>query len=95
MSDHIKFFSTHRPYQVDDYSKLELMRTEMNSILAYQSKLHQMDHDHHLVACIEEAVGVLDEFLDYDPTPQYAEEPGITMAEMHSGAWVQHQAMHS
>jgi hypothetical protein len=35
------------------------------------------------------------EEIEYDPTPQYAEEPGITMAEMHSGAWVQHQAMHS
>jgi hypothetical protein len=33
--------------------------------------------------------------IEYDPTPQYAEEPGITMAEMHSAAWVQHQAMHS
>jgi hypothetical protein len=33
--------------------------------------------------------------IEYDPTPQYAEEPGITMVEMHSGAWVQHQAMHS
>jgi hypothetical protein len=33
--------------------------------------------------------------IEYDPTPQCAEEPGITMAEMHSGAWVQHQAMHS
>jgi len=33
--------------------------------------------------------------IEYDPTPQYAEEPGITMAEMHSGAWTQHQAMHS
>jgi len=35
------------------------------------------------------------EEIEYDPTPQYSEEPGITMAEMHSGAWVQHQAMHS
>jgi hypothetical protein len=33
--------------------------------------------------------------IEYDPTPQYAEEPGITMAEMHSTAWAQHQAMHS
>jgi len=33
--------------------------------------------------------------IEYDPTPQYSEEPGITMAEMHSGAWIQHQAMHS
>jgi hypothetical protein len=33
--------------------------------------------------------------IEYDPTPQYSEEPGITMAEMHSAAWAQHQAMHS
>ena len=33
--------------------------------------------------------------IEYDPTPQYVEEPGITMAEMHSAAWAQHQAMHS
>ena len=33
--------------------------------------------------------------IEYDPTPQYAEEPGITMAEMHSAAWAEHQAMHS
>ena len=33
--------------------------------------------------------------IEYDPTPQYAEEPDITMAEMHSAAWAQHQAMHS
>jgi hypothetical protein len=95
MSDHIKFFSTQLPYQVDGYRKLELMRTEMNSILAYQNKLGQMDHDYQLVACIEEAVEVLDEFLDYDPTPQFAEEAGTTMSEMHSAAWNQHQEMHS
>ena len=43
---------------------------------------------HHLLS---EVIG----HIEYDPTPQYAEEPGITMAEMHSGAWAQHQAMHS
>jgi hypothetical protein len=35
------------------------------------------------------------EEIEYDPTPQYAEEPGTTMAEMHSAAWRQHQEMHS
>jgi hypothetical protein len=33
--------------------------------------------------------------IEYDPTPEYSEEPGITMAEMHSAAWAEHQAMHS
>ena len=35
------------------------------------------------------------EEIEHDPTPEYAEEPGITMAEMHSAAWAEHQAMHS
>jgi hypothetical protein len=44
-----------------------------------------------LMPLLNEVIG----HIEYDPTPQYAEEPGITMAEMHSGAWAQHQAMHS
>ena len=44
-----------------------------------------------LMPLLSEVIG----HIEYDPTPQYAEEPGITMAEMHSGAWAQHQAMHS
>ena len=46
----------------------------------------------------DEMLPLLQEAIDdieYDPTPQYAEEPGITMAEMHSAAWAEHQAMHS
>ena len=44
-----------------------------------------------LMPLLSEVIG----HIEYDPTPQYAEEPGITMAEMHSAAWAQHQAMHS
>jgi hypothetical protein len=44
-----------------------------------------------LMPLLNEVIG----HIEYDPTPQYAEEPGITMAEMHSAAWAQHQAMHS
>ena len=44
-----------------------------------------------MLPLLQEAI----EDIEYDPTPQYAEEPGITMAEMHSAAWAQHQAMHS
>jgi hypothetical protein len=44
-----------------------------------------------LLPLLQEAINE----IEYDPTPQYAEEPGITMAEMHSAAWAEHQAMHS
>lgn len=46
----------------------------------------------------DELIPLLNEVMaeiEYDPTPQYSEEPAITMSEMHSAAWAQHQAMHS
>jgi hypothetical protein len=44
-----------------------------------------------LLPLLQEAINE----IEYDPTPEFAEEPGITMDEMHSAAWAQHQAMHS
>jgi hypothetical protein len=95
MSDHLKFFSTHFPYRVRTHSRLELIRKELAAIAKYEEAADIYDYDPHLIGAVEEAIAALNEYLDYDPTPQYAEEPGITMAEMHSGAWQQHQALHS
>jgi hypothetical protein len=44
-----------------------------------------------LMPLLSEVIG----HIECDPTPEYAEEPGTTMAEMHSAAWKQHQEMHS
>ena len=44
-----------------------------------------------LMPLLSEVIG----HIECDPTPEYAEEPGMTMAEMHSAAWKQHQEMHS
>jgi hypothetical protein len=54
-----------------------------------------MDSDPYFVDCIDEIVERIKEYEDYDPTPDYAGEPPITMAEMHSEAWKQHQLLHS
>jgi len=95
MSDHLKFFSTHFPYHVRTCSRLELIRKELAAIAKRKEAAHIYDYDPHLISAVEEALAALDEYLDYDPTPQYAEEPCITMDEMHTAAWQQHQALHS
>jgi len=96
MSDHLKFITTHPPFRVNDYSKVDLIRKELQKIVLHQERLHQMDYDHYLTAAVEEAIGVLDAYLDYDPTDDdTGGEPPMTMTEMHAGAWKQHIAMHS
>ena len=60
-----------------------------------QERLHTMDSDPYFADCIDEVVERIKEYEDYDPTPDYAGEPPITMAEMHAGAWKQHQILHS
>jgi hypothetical protein len=53
--------------------------------------------DEHLVPgdsdVVQEAIGLLEEIIDYDPTPNEPGEPPMTMNEMHSAAWKEHQEM--
>ena len=69
----------------------------LKAILERESKRHQMDQD--LVPgdddVVQEAIGLLEEIIDYDPTPNELGEPPITLDEMHTAAWKEHQAMHS
>jgi len=37
---------------------------------------------------------MLSDELDYDPTPNEPGEPPITLDEMHTAAWKEHQEMH-
>ena len=74
---------------------------KLEVIVKRDASRHLMDaHLPHSLLCLleDELMPLLAEAIneiEYDPTPQYAEEPGITMAEMHSAAWAEHQAMHS
>lgn len=82
--------------QQNEYYYLEEVRSILKNVLARESKRHQMDE--HLVPgtadVIEEIIAMLEEQLDYDPTPHELGEPPITMDEMHTAAWKEHQAMH-
>ena len=83
-------------YPQNEYYYLEEVRSILKNVLAREAKRHQMDE--HLVPgtadVIEEIITMLEEQLDYDPTPNELGEPPITAAEMHAAAWKEHQEMH-
>jgi hypothetical protein len=99
MPDFIEFKSTSgRP--VCATSRLELIRMELHQMLKVEEKAPEMDSWPALISCLEELTSTLDEFLDYDPTPQYlydntGGEPPLSAEEIHSGAWKQHVELHS
>ena len=96
MSNHLKFFTTHPPFRVSDSAKVELIRKELHNILKHQERLHEMDTDYALESAVSEAVGILDNFLDWEPPDdELCGEPAMTMVEIHSGAWNQHLQLHS
>jgi hypothetical protein len=90
----IEFHSV-TPRPVDDHTRLHLIRKELEAMSIRQERLHMMDSDPYFADCIDEVVERIKEYEDYDPTPDYAGEPPITMAEMHAGAWREHQLFHS
>jgi len=84
------------------YTKLERICKELKEIVEFENKLHMMDMNLNLgdVDVLEEVISMIEEIVDYDPTPQYlydndGGEPPISAEEMHSGAWRQHQEFHS
>lgn len=84
-------------FMQNEYMYLEEVRSILLNVLAREHKRHEMDT--HLtpsmLSLIEnEILPMLENELDYDPS--FAEEePSITMSEMHTAAWKQHQEMHS
>lgn len=84
-------------WKKNEYHQLQEAVNMLKAILERESKRHQMDQD--LVPgdddVVQEAIGLLEEIIDYDPTPNELGEPPITLDEMHTVAWKEHQAMHS
>lgn len=84
-------------------TKLERIYKELQEIVDYENKLHMMDQTLNqidLSKIEDEIIPLLEEIVDYDPTPQYlydndGGEPAISAEQMHSGAWRQHQEFHS
>lgn len=81
----------------NEYHQLKLVIDALKAICAREDKRHQMDEhlDPHMRNIVDEVIGMLEDEIDYDPTPNELGEPPITAAEMHAAAWKEHQAMHS
>jgi hypothetical protein len=82
---------TKRVVQPDTEVKLQLIEKALRDILYRKEYLtnHQKDHMLDVIDSLEE---VLKDFGD--PGDSFGEPP-ITLDEMHTAAWQQHQAMHS
>ena len=89
--------------KVNECFQIETALRLLQEVVARESKRHLMDE--HLTASMRELLEAeiipqLRNELDYDPTPQYlwdatGGEPPVTMDEMHTTAFQQHQEMHS
>jgi hypothetical protein len=94
--------SNYPEYPVNDHAKLVRIIKELKDIVQRESKRHMMDTHldstlHDLIAY--EIIPVLEEQLDYDPTPQYlydntGGELAVSSSEAHAQAWKEHQAAH-
>ena len=89
-------------FPTNEYAHLQRIIKELKEVLERDGKRHEVDQDltPSMRALLEdEIIPVLENELDYDPTPQYLYdntdgEPPITAAEMHHAVWVQHQELH-
>jgi hypothetical protein len=84
---------------VFDGFRLELMRKELREISKRNEKAGQMDYDYHLADCLDEVLNLLDEYLDFDPTPQFlydntGGEPPLSSTEMQQQAFNQKMELH-
>jgi len=94
-----------RPIQESEeseYDKIERALTILQGVIAREDKRHMMDATIHtgMRMLLEEYNALLENELDFDPTPQYlwddsGGEPPVTMGEMHTIAFQQHREMHS
>lgn len=80
----------------DEYHQLKLFVQQLNEMLEREEKRPLMyEHlDGHTKNVIYEVIDMLEEAIDYDPTPSEPGEPPITAAEMHAASWREHQEAH-
>jgi len=83
-------------WKTNEYHKLQEAVDLLKAVLEREAK--RSCTCQHLVpgddSVVEEAIAMLEERIDYDPTPNEPEEHPITLDEMHTAAWKQHQEMH-
>ena len=83
-------------WKSNEYHKLREAVDLLKAVLEREAK--RSCTCQHLVpgddSVVEEVIAMLEERIDYDPTPNEIGEPPITLDEMHTAAWKQHQEMH-
>jgi hypothetical protein len=82
----------------NEYSNVQEALDLLKAIVAREAKRHEMDQ--HLTPSMfslleYEIIPMIENELDVDYEPDEGGEPPLTMDEMHTQAWKQHQAMHS
>ena len=82
---------------VNEYTFLTRILEELKEISKRENKRHEMDQ--HLTPSMlslleDELIPLLENELDVDYAPDEIGEPPMTMDEMHSAAWKQHQELH-
>jgi hypothetical protein len=81
--------------------KLERIYKELKEIVKFENSLHMMDMTLNQtdVNTLEEVTSMLEEIVNYDPTPYYlydnsGGEPLMTANERLSAAWKEHLQLH-
>ena len=92
----------YQPVEESEYDKIKRALEILQGVIDRETKRHMMDATIHtgMRCLLEEYNALLENELDYDPTPQYlwddtGGEPPVTLSEMHTIALQQHRAMHS
>ena len=82
--------------------KLERIYKELKEIVKFENSLHMMDMTLNQtdVNTLEEVISMIEDIVDYDPTPQYlydnsGGEPLMTANERLSASWQEHLQLHS
>ena len=83
---------------VNEYIVLTRILEELKNVSKRENKRHEMDQ--HLTPSMlalleDELIPLLENELDVDYAPDEIGEPPMTMDEMHTAAWRQHQELHS
>ena len=86
----------------NEHANISSILSQLQDVVKRENKRHMMDQ--HLSSSMlslleEEIIPLLENELDYDPTPQHlydntGGESTINTAETHAAAWRQHQELH-
>jgi hypothetical protein len=82
--------------------KLERIYKELKEIVKFENSLHMMDMTLNQtdVNTLEEVISMIEDIVDYDPTPYYlydnsGGEAPMTANERLSASWQEHLQLHS